>query len=106
MACCYAITIEDIERVIDKKLERIYIVGGGSKNVVVNELTAKRTGKKVVACSKESTALGNIATQICAFDDTMNLKKIREVIANSSTNKEYSFKQEGLEVVERYRQMP
>ncbi|MFY9378942.1 MAG: FGGY-family carbohydrate kinase, partial [Acutalibacteraceae bacterium] len=106
MACCYAITIEDIERVINKKLERIYIVGGGSKNVVVNELTAKRTGKKVVACSKESTALGNIATQICAFDDTMNLKKIREVIANSSTSKEYSFTQEGLEVVERYRQMP
>ena len=106
MACCYAATIEDIENIIGKKLESIYIVGGGSKNVAVNELTAKRTGKKVIACSKESTALGNIATQICAFDDTMNLKKIREVIANSSSLKEYSIALEGEEIVERYKKMP
>ncbi|MEG0979462.1 MAG: rhamnulokinase family protein [Oscillospiraceae bacterium] len=106
MASCYAITIENIEQILNKKLESIYIVGGGSKNIAINELTAKRTGKKVIACSKESTALGNIATQICAFDRKMNLKKIREVIANSSSLKEYSSTQEGLEIIERYKKMP
>ncbi|MPM97424.1 Rhamnulokinase [bioreactor metagenome] len=102
MSCSYAVTIEDLEKALDKEFHSVYIVGGGSKNIAVNNLTAKRTGKKVIACSKESTALGNIATQLKAFDESMTLKKIRKIITNSISVKEYTAEKDS-EIVERYR---
>jgi hypothetical protein len=72
---------------------------------MVNKLTAKRTGKKVIACSKESTALGNIATQIKFFDSNLDLKKIRSIIKNSISITEYSEGKEGTEIIEKYKQM-
>ncbi|HHV30176.1 rhamnulokinase [Acetivibrio mesophilus] len=106
MACCYAVTVEQLEKTVSKHFDSIYIVGGGSKNIMVNKLTAKRTGKKVIACSKESTALGNIAAQLKAFDESLDYRKIREVIANSISLKEYVEAKDGTETVERYRKMP
>ena len=106
MACCYAVTVEQLEKAVSKRFDSIYIVGGGSKNAMVNKLTAKRTGKKVLACSKESTSLGNIAAQLKAFDETMDLKRIRKVIENSIAIAEYSEPEEGTEIIERYQKMP
>ncbi|HML36245.1 MAG TPA: rhamnulokinase family protein [Bacillota bacterium] len=106
MACCYAVTVEQLEAAVSKRFNSIYIVGGGSKNEVVNSLTAKRTGKKVLACGQESTSLGNIATQLKAFDETMDLKKIRKVIEDSIHIVEYSEPKEGAEVIARYKNMP
>lgn len=103
MACAYAVTISDLETITQKHSDCIYIVGGGSKNVRINNLTASRTGKKVIACSGESTSLGNIATQLAFFDPSMDLKKIRSIIANSIETKVFEAPQSGLENVERYR---
>ena len=102
MACSYAVTVGQIENVVSKRFDSIYIVGGGSKNAMVNKLTSKRTGKKVLACGKESTALGNIAVQMKAFDKSMDLKKIRQVIKNSIPILEYSEPEEGSELLQRY----
>ncbi|MEL7656226.1 MAG: rhamnulokinase family protein [Bacillota bacterium] len=106
MACCYAVTVEQLEKAVSKHFDSIYIVGGGSKNTMVNKLTAKRTGKKVFACGQESTALGNIAAQIKAFDNNMDLKRIRKVIENSITVVKYSECQEGTEMIQRYKKLP
>lgn len=105
MACCYAITVEQLEKAVSKQFDKIYIVGGGSKNIMVNRLTAERTGKRVIACSKESTALGNIAAQIKFFDNDMDLKRIRKVIKISFPVIEYSEEKNGVEIVERYKKM-
>jgi rhamnulokinase len=40
-------------------------VGGGAKNVFLNGLTEKATGKKVIALPIEATAIGNLRIQIC-----------------------------------------
>lgn len=106
MACCYAVTVEQLEKVMLKHFDSIYIVGGGSQNTMVNKLTAKRTGKKVLACGKESTSLGNIAVQIKAIDKNIDLKRIREIIENSIVITEYWESEEGTELTERYRKMP
>lgn len=103
MACCYAATISDLEKITGRHADAVYIVGGGSKNVRIDKLTASRTGKKVIACANESTALGNIATQLVAFDPTMDLKKIRAVIANSIETTVFEEPCAGWENVERYR---
>lgn len=89
MAVNYALTISDIESITLKRYNSIYIVGGGSKNEMLNKLTSKITGKKVIACSKESTALGNIATQIKGVENEITLKGIRRIIKNSFDTREY-----------------
>lgn len=89
MACSYAITINDTQKVTEKKFDCIYIVGGGAKNEVVNQMTANCTGKIVIACFGESTAMGNIAAQLKYFDNSLDLKSIREVVKNSVNTKTY-----------------
>lgn len=106
IACSYAVTIGQIEQVTGKTYDKIYIVGGGSKNVAVNRLTAKRTGKTVVACSKESTALGNIAVQLASFTEGMGLTDIRRIIADSTELKTYHPEQVEKDAVEKYNNLP
>lgn len=89
MACNNAKTISDIEKVTGEKYEYIHIVGGGSKNIMLNRLTSMCTGKTVLACGEESTALGNIATQLTYHNESMTLKEIRSVIDESIDVKEY-----------------
>ncbi len=106
MAACYAVTIDSIEKITNKKYDSIYIVGGGSKNVMVNRLTASYTGKKVVACSKESTALGNIATQTKIFDEEIDLLKIRKIISNSVELKTFDTKEKVDGIIQKYKKLP
>lgn len=104
MACSYAVTIDGLEAAVGKTFDRIYIVGGGSQNTIVNELTARYTGKTVVGCNKESTALGNIATQLCAADPSLTLPELRRIIARSTTLQEFRQAPDGA-MVERYTAM-
>lgn len=60
----YKTAIEDLERNTGKTYAYIYIVGGGAKNVYLNELTEKITGKRVVALPIEATSIGNLKTQM------------------------------------------
>jgi sugar (pentulose or hexulose) kinase len=105
IACNFAITIKGIEDIIGKTFHSIYIVGGGSKNEAVNELTAKITGKQIVACSKESTSLGNIATQIVQFHENYTLEDIRKILIQSVECKTYNAQTEGEEILERYQKL-
>ena len=49
-------------------MKRLYIVGGGSKNTVLNRLTAKATGLQVLTGSTESATVGNFAIQLAALE--------------------------------------
>lgn len=64
LAACYARSIADLERALGKTYTKLYIVGGGAKNAYLNELTAKATGKEVIALPIEATALGNLKVQM------------------------------------------
>lgn len=104
MACEYAITISDTEKLVGKQFSKIYIVGGGSKNIKVNHYTAMASGKTVVACSKESTSLGNIGCQLAGFDKSYDIKKIRQIMINSVETHEYSAEY-NITIVERYKKL-
>ena len=60
----YKKAIVDLERNTGKSYPSIYIVGGGAKNVYLNELTEAGTGKKVIALPIEATAIGNLKVQM------------------------------------------
>jgi len=66
LARAYASTAKEVERLTGKKYDTINIVGGGSKNTLLNQLTAKHSGKKVVVGPVEATAEGNLIAQIRA----------------------------------------
>ncbi len=89
MASNYARTLADLEHVVDTPFERVYLVGGGVRNKVINQMTADYSGKTVVACSAESTCLGNLGTQLNYFYPDMTLKEIREILGRSIVTTEY-----------------
>jgi rhamnulokinase len=70
----YAEVLGSIVAITGRKLKRLFIVGGGSKNSLLNRLTAERTGLEVILGSTESTTLGNFAIQMAARQGSWNDK--------------------------------
>lgn len=68
LACCYGDTLRAVERLTGQRAKRICVVGGGSRNAYLNELTAAATGIPVMACSAESSTIGNFAVQGAALE--------------------------------------
>lgn len=83
LASNYYKTIKQIENITRKKYSVIHMIGGGSRNAFLNQLTADITGKVVISGPHEATSLGNIASQLTYFDHKLDLKKLRKIIANS-----------------------
>jgi rhamnulokinase len=67
LAARYAEVISSIAKITGKKLKRLFIVGGGNQNALLNRLTTERTGLEVILGSTESTTIGNFAIQIAAL---------------------------------------
>jgi len=68
LAARYAAVLENATSITGKTLKRLYIVGGGSKNSVLNRLTEKATGLQVLTGSTESATVGNLAIQLAQLD--------------------------------------
>ena len=64
LAISYRDAIREMEENTGTTYERLYIVGGGAKNQLLNRLTEEATGKKVYALPIEATALGNLKIQM------------------------------------------
>ena len=64
LADTYRRAIEALETSLNRKYTKIYIVGGGAKNKLLNRLTQSTTGKEVIAVPIEATALGNLKVQM------------------------------------------
>jgi rhamnulokinase len=64
LAMSYRKAIEEVESNTGRTYEKLYIVGGGAKNKMLNELTAELTGKQVIALPIEATSLGNLKIQM------------------------------------------
>jgi len=68
LAARYAAVLENATSISGKTFKRLYIVGGGSKNSVLNQLTARATGLQVLTGSTESATVGNFAIQLAALE--------------------------------------
>lgn len=64
LAARYGSLLADIARITGRRPERICVVGGGSRNDFLNDLTAAAAGIPVERCSVESSTLGNFAVQL------------------------------------------
>ena len=80
----YAEVKEQMERCTNKKINKIYIVGGGSKNQLLNSLAAEYTGCEVIRGEVEATAMGNILVQL----ETEKLRICRDASITPMKNKQ------------------
>ncbi len=89
LALKYRYTVETIERLMGKKTSMINVVGGGTKDVFLSQMTADACGIPVCAGPEEATAIGNLAMQLIAAGAIKDLAEAREVVANSFELKHY-----------------
>ena len=83
LAKYYALSLKDLENVTGESYQTLNIIGGGSKNQFLNELTAKYTGKKVITGPAEGTAIGNLMMQMVGLGKIENVQAGREMIKKS-----------------------
>ena len=83
LAKCYADTVSGMEKKLGVSFGTVNIVGGGSKDSYLNELTAEYTGKPVTAGPTEATAIGNLLVQMIAAGEINDLAQGREIIKSS-----------------------
>ena len=74
----YAKAIDQLEALTGKRFDTVHIVGGGSQNQTLNQMTADATGRTVVAGPTEGTALGNLMAQLIAGGAFADLAQARE----------------------------
>src|SRR5262249_26522370 len=79
----YRQVLESLEALVGRRLDVIHIVGGGSRNQVLNQFVAESTGRKVIVGPVEATAIGNILVQATAAGAIKDLGEARQVVRNS-----------------------
>jgi len=83
LALRYRHLIEQLEQVSGKKRSTIHIVGGGTKNKLLNQFTSDALGKKVITGPIEATAIGNLIVQAIATGNIADWQEGVSVIRNS-----------------------
>jgi rhamnulokinase len=83
LAFKYRFVLRNLEHVSGKHIEHIRIIGGGSKNRLLNQFTADATGRRVFAGPAEATALGNVAVQMLATGAAASLEEARAIVDRS-----------------------
>jgi rhamnulokinase len=83
LAFKYRHTLDLVRLLTAKVIERIHVIGGGSRNELLCQFTADATNLPVLAGPAEATATGNIMVQAMALGHIGSLNEIRTVVADS-----------------------
>jgi rhamnulokinase len=89
LAVRYKQVLETLERLTNRSIDTIHVVGGGSRNRLLNQLAANRTGRKVIAGPVEATAAGNALTQAMGSGDVASLDELRTIVRRSFEVEEF-----------------
>lgn len=83
LALRYRQVIEMLRQLSEVKIERLHVIGGGSLNKYLMQMTADATCLPVIAGPTEGTALGNVLVQLRAGGEAQTLEQMRAVSAKS-----------------------
>jgi rhamnulokinase len=83
LALRYRDVLENLEALSGRRIDVIHIVGGGSRNELLNRFVADCTGRRVIAGPSEATAIGNILVQAMGAGELKDLAEVRTVVRNS-----------------------
>lgn len=83
LAMGYRETFLDLEALKGERIDVLHIVGGGSRNALLNQFAANAIGREVVAGPFEATAIGNLMVQVKASGEVKDIGEMRRVIRDS-----------------------
>ena len=83
LALRYRRTLEHLEELTGQQIETIHIVGGGSQNELLNQMTADACARTVVAGPAEATAIGNLLVQAISVGAVASLAEARRIVRES-----------------------
>lgn len=83
LALTYRRTLEGLEEMLGRRIDVIHIVGGGTQNTLLNQMTADACGRVVVAGPIEATSIGNILVQAMAVGDIRSIDEARAIVKRS-----------------------
>ena len=83
LALEYRWVAQSLDQLVDRRLSTVHIIGGGSRNRLLNQLTADATGRTAIAGPVEATAIGNILVQAMAVGDISSLDEGRAIVRRS-----------------------
>lgn len=89
LALRYRQTLAEIEQLTGRGVDVLHLVGGGSKNEMLNQFAADAVQRLVVTGPVEATAIGNILCQAMATGDVPDLSSAREVVRRSVETRQY-----------------
>lgn len=90
LATKYRSAVDKLNQCLPAPIQQLNIIGGGSQNKLLNQLTADYLQIPVHAGPVEATAMGNILVQAMAKGEIANLKELREIISHSVTPQIYN----------------
>ena len=89
LALKYRLTFDGIMECIGKNYDRIHVMGGGTKDKLLLNMTAQSCNVPVYGGPIEATALGNIAIQLMSAGAIADIKQARKIIADGENLKLY-----------------
>lgn len=89
LALRYREVVDMLECMAPFAIEVLHIIGGGSKNTLLNQYTANATGKRVIAGPSEATAIGNVMMQAIGAGVVDSLAEARKIIRHSVKTEEF-----------------
>jgi rhamnulokinase len=89
LALEYRRTMDGLEDILGRPIDILHIVGGGTQNELLNQLTADAIRKPVTAGPIEATAIGNILVQAMAVGAVGSLAEARQIVGRSFPMKRY-----------------
>lgn len=89
LALKYRWVLERLDHIVGSRLEPVHIIGGGTKNQLLNQFAADATGRSVIAGPAEATATGNILMQAIGLGHLGSLEEARRVVRQSFSPARY-----------------
>jgi rhamnulokinase len=83
LAASYRKVLNNLENLLGRPIDHVHIVGGGSRNQLLNQLAANATGRTVIAGPAEATAAGNILVQAIGAGVVSGVSEARQIVERS-----------------------
>ena len=90
MAESYCVGLRAVMKATGKEPEVVYVVGGGSKNAIINQACADSLGKKIVTCDMECSCVGDAAAQLAGICPELSYRDLRKIIVASLKTNVYN----------------
>lgn len=89
LALKYRLALDRLVKLTGTPVERLHIIGGGTQNKLLNQMTADATGRVVITGPVEATALGNAIVQFIALGELGNVAQARKILSKTVGTETY-----------------